>query len=113
MTTITKKHITHKIARKIGFHPAEVRIVIQSFLDAISDQLASGDRIEFRDFGIFEVVVRKQKIGRNPRRPKIAVIIPERKGVKFTPEKKLRRLVRKEQQLKIIDHHFEREGKNR
>ena len=85
-----------EISRQVGIHPNEVRLVIQSFLDIISEQLSLGDRFEFRDFGVFEVVVRKQKIGRNPKRPKISVLIPERKAVKFTPGKKLIGLIRNE-----------------
>ena len=45
-------------------HPNDVRNVIQAFLDEMTDSLAKGDRLEFRDFGVFEVVQRKQKIGR-------------------------------------------------
>lgn len=74
-------------------HPAEVRLVIQSFLDGITEDLTNGDRIEFRDFGVFKVVIRKQKIGRDPKRPKIAVLIPEQKRVKFTVGKNLKEKV--------------------
>ena len=94
MATITKKKVIAQIASQVGIHPQEVRLIIQAFLDSIGESLSKGDRFEFRGFGVFEAVVRKQKIGRNPKRPKIAIIIPERKMVKFTPGKKLKDLIK-------------------
>ena len=93
MATITKKMVIAKISKQFGMHPQEVRFVIQAFLDSIGESLSNGDRFEFRGFGVFEAVVRKQKIGRNPKRPKIAIIIPERKMVKFTPGNTLKEKV--------------------
>lgn len=71
-------------------HPNDVRFVIQEFLNDVTEALAVGDRMEFRDFGVFEVVERKQKIGRNPKNASVPIIIPARKAVKFTPGKKMR-----------------------
>lgn len=71
-------------------HPNDVRNVVQSFLDEITDTLASGNRLEFRDFGVFESVKRKKKIGRNPKNAAVPIVIPERMAVKFTPGKKMR-----------------------
>ncbi len=93
MTTVTKKRLIQKISQKTGLHPNEVRNVVQQFLDDITDTLASGDRLEFRDFGVFEIVTRKQKIGRNPKNAHVPIVIPERKAVKFTPGKKMKELV--------------------
>ena len=93
MATITKKKIIERIARQTSMHPNEVRMIIQGFLDGITKDLINGDRIEFRHFGVFEVVVRKAKVGRNPKRPKIAIMIPEQKGVKFTPGNTLKEKV--------------------
>ena len=93
MATITKKHLIQQIAHKRGMHPNEVRAVVQAFLDAMTDSLAKGDRLEFRDFGVFEVVKRKQKIGRNPKQAKVPIIIPPRNVVKFTPGKKMKQVV--------------------
>ncbi|MCP5491697.1 MAG: HU family DNA-binding protein [Chlamydiales bacterium] len=93
MTTVTKKRLIQKISQKTGLHPNEVRNVVQQFLDDITDTLASGDRLEFRDFGVFEIVTRKQKIGRNPKNAQVPIVIPERKAVKFTPGKKMKEVV--------------------
>jgi integration host factor subunit beta len=93
MDTITKKDLVNSIAVKHSVHPNDVRNVIQSFLDAMTDALAKGDRIEFRDFGVFEIVERKQKIGRNPKNASVPIVIPARKAVKFTPGKKMKELI--------------------
>ncbi len=96
MTTVTKKSLVHKIARSRGMHPNEVREILQSFLDEMTNALAEGSRLEFRDFGVFEVVQRKRKIGRNPKNASVPIVIPARKAVKFTPGKKMKQLIDEE-----------------
>ena len=93
MSTITKKKLINNISQAKGLHPNDVRNVIQAFLDAMTDTLSNGDRLEFRDFGVFEIVERKQKIGRNPKNAAVPIVIPARKAVKFTPGKKMRKLI--------------------
>ena len=96
MTTITKKKFIQLISQNRGVHPNDVRNIIQSFLDAMTESLSKGDRLEFRDFGVFEIVERQQKIGRNPKNAGVPIIIPARRAVKFTPGKKMRKLIEKE-----------------
>jgi nucleoid DNA-binding protein len=96
MATKTKKQLITKIAAQTNHHPNEVRLIVQAFLDSITDCLSEGNRLEFRDFGVFEVVTRKQKIGRNPKNASIAIVIPERQAVKFTAGKKMRMVVESE-----------------
>lgn len=91
--TMTKKKLINAISSEKGVHPNDVRAVIQAFLDKMTECLCEGDRLEFRDFGVFEVVQRKQKIGRNPKNAAVPIVIPARKAVKFTPGKKMRRLI--------------------
>lgn len=91
--TTTKKKLINAISQEKGIHPNDVRHVIQAFLDKMTDSLKQGDRLEFRDFGVFEVVERKQKIGRNPKKADEPIVIPARNAVKFTPGKKMRELV--------------------
>jgi nucleoid DNA-binding protein len=45
---------------------------------------------------VFEVVERKQKIGRNPKNAAVPILIPARNAVKFTPGKKMRRAIESE-----------------
>ncbi|NGX59159.1 MAG: Integration host factor subunit alpha [Chlamydiae bacterium] len=95
MATITKKKLIQVISQELGLHPNDVRNVIQSFLDRMTDYLSHGDRLEFRDFGVFEIVLRKQKIGRNPKNAAVPIIIPARQAVKFTAGKKMKKLIEK------------------
>jgi nucleoid DNA-binding protein len=95
MVTVTKKDLVQKISQSRGMHPNDVRNIIQAFLDSMTDTLMVGDRLEFRDFGVFEIVERKQKIGRNPKNASVPIVIPARKAVKFTPGKKMKELIEK------------------
>lgn len=96
--TMTKKKLINSISQDKGIHPNDVRHVIQAFLDKITDCLSQGERLEFREFGVFEVVERKQKIGRNPKNAAVPIVIPARLAVKFTPGKKMRQVVENEQE---------------
>ena len=91
--TMTKKKLINSISQEKKIHPNDVRHVIQAFLDHMIACLAEGERLEFRDFGVFEVVERKQKIGRNPKKADEPIVIPARNAVKFTPGKKMRKLI--------------------
>lgn len=93
--TVTKKKLIQSISTEKSVHPNDVRQVIQAFLDKMIDSLAEGERLEFRDFGVFEVVSRKQKVGRNPKNASVSIIIPARAAVKFTPGKRMRKIIEK------------------
>lgn len=67
-----------------------IREVVQKTLDQIADALADGRNVELRNFGVFEVQVRKSRIGRNPNKPENDVIIPERSVIKFKAGKELK-----------------------
>ncbi len=95
MTTVTKKKLIQVISQERSIHPNDVRNVVQAFLDVMTKFLSQGDRLEFRDFGVFEIVERKQKIGRNPKNAAVPIVIPARLAVKFTPGKKMRKLIEK------------------
>jgi len=90
---MTKRELVVNIASKTGLIQEDVHTVIQMFLDDITDALVRGDHIEFRDFGVFEICVRKPRIGRNPNKPQDVVQIPERKVVKFKPGKKMKAMI--------------------
>ena len=57
--------------------------------------LATGKKVELRNFGVFEVKVRKARVGRNPNSPATDVRIPPRAVVKFKPGKEMRESVLK------------------
>lgn len=88
---LTKRDIVLDIYEKTKFAQKEVRETVQLTLDAIAQALTEGRNVELRNFGVFEVQVRKSRIGRNPNRPETDVVIPERAVVKFKAGKELKR----------------------
>ncbi len=98
---MTKKKLINSISQDKGIHAHDVRHVIQAFLDKITNCLSQGERLEFREFGVFEVVERKQKIGRNPNNAAIPIVIPARLAVKFTPGKKMRQVVESKEEALV------------
>lgn len=82
MKTITKKELIDRIADRTGNKRVVVKRVIQNFLDEIMDELGSGNRLEFRDFGVFESKVRAARVAQNPKTLE-RVHVPEKRTVKF------------------------------
>ena len=90
---MTKRDMAVRIADETGLTQNDVADVIQKTLDSIADELIAGRNIELRNFGVFEVKIRKSRKGRNPNKPKHEVIIPERAVVRFRPGKDLKEKV--------------------
>ncbi len=82
MVTITKKELVNRIADRTGQTKVVTKEVIQMFLDEIINELAQGNRLEFRDFGVFEVKFRRARRAQNPRTLE-KVNVPPKKVVKF------------------------------
>src|SRR4030043_537209 len=82
MSTITKKEIIDRIAENTNTKRAVVKPVIQSFLDEIIDELAKNNRLEFRDFGVFEPKIRAARKAQNPKTME-QVRVPAKRNVKF------------------------------
>ena len=91
--TMTKRDLVVRVARQANMKQSDVMDIIQLTLDTITEELGEGNNIEFRNFGVFEVLTRKARVGRNPNSPKQTVKIPERAVVKFKPGKEMRKLV--------------------
>ena len=63
---MTKRELVVRIATETELSQQQVFAVVQKTLDYITESLAKGENIEFRDFGVFEIKTRKPRIGRNP-----------------------------------------------
>ena len=85
--TLTKNDIVRKLAELHELEIASTRRVVQGTLDMIVESLLRDDKVELRNFGVFEVVERRPRIARNPKAAKREVLIPARKVVKFKPGK--------------------------
>ncbi|MEX0887419.1 MAG: HU family DNA-binding protein [Phycisphaeraceae bacterium] len=82
MATITKKELIDHIADATGEKRVVVKRVVQSFLDSIIVELGKGNRLEFRDFGVFEVKQRRSRMAQNPKTLE-PVEVPPKRTVKF------------------------------
>ena len=82
MATITKKELIDRIAEKTGNKRVVVKRVVQAFLDDIVSELGRGNRLEFRDFGVFESKHRAARVAQNPKTLE-RVDVPPKRTVKF------------------------------
>lgn len=89
---MTKRELVIDVAERLGYTQNEVSAVIQGTLDAIVASLSEGQRLEIRNFGVFEVKSRDARIGRNPRTGE-EVPIAEKKVATFKPGKALKEFV--------------------
>ena len=78
MPTTTKREIAERVAQQTGLPQVAVKQVIQMLFDEVITEVSTGNRLEFRDFGVFEVVVRKPRTGRNPRTGDKVAVPPKR-----------------------------------
>ncbi len=80
--TITKKELVNRIAERSKQTKVVVKDIVQQFLDEIVQELSVGNRLEFREFGVFEVKERAARTAQNPRTLE-KVEVPAKKVVKF------------------------------
>ena len=90
---MTKRDLVIRISNETGLIQQQVLDVIQRTLDHISASVAQGRKVELRNFGVFEVKIRKARVGRNPNAPATDVPIPARAVVKFKSGKDMREAV--------------------
>jgi integration host factor subunit beta len=82
MSTITKKDLVDRIADQSSNKRVVVKKIVQHFLDEIVAELGKGNRLEFRDFGVFEIRSRAARVAQNPKTME-KVFVPEKRTVKF------------------------------
>ena len=89
---MNKTDVALKLSRKIFCTQGRALYLIDKVTEIISDALAEGEKVQFADFGTFEVKDRAPRMGRNPKKNE-PVPIPARKVPYFTPGKGLKSLV--------------------
>ena len=82
MSTTQKKDIVDRIANSNQIKNALVKSIVQNFLDEITAELTNGNRLEFRDFGVFEVKERAARKAQNPKTLE-PIDVPAKRSVKF------------------------------
>jgi len=89
MKTITKKALVDQIAQRTGQKRVVAKQIVQEFLDLVIDEIADGNRLEFRDFGVFEVKHRAPRMAQNPKTLE-RVPVPAKRTVKFKAGRRMR-----------------------
>ncbi|NIA13046.1 MAG: integration host factor subunit beta [Nitrospiraceae bacterium] len=89
---MTKRELVVAVAERLGYTQNEVASVVQAALDTVTECLAERQRLEIRNFGVFEVKKRDARIGRNPRTGQ-EVSIAEKFVATFKPGKALKEYV--------------------
>ena len=82
MVTITKLDMVQKIAETQQVKKVITTKIVQAFMDEITTELGKGNRLEFRDFGIFETKTREAREAMNPKTLE-KVHVPPKRSVKF------------------------------
>ena len=80
--TVTKKDLIDQIANETKQKRTAVKRTVQTFLQKVITELQAGNRLEFRDFGVFEIRQRAPRVAQNPKTLE-RVPVPARKTVKF------------------------------
>lgn len=96
MSTTTKRELIDRVSEETGERRALVQKVIQSFLNNIICELGNGNRLEFRDFGVFEPRERPSRTAQNPRTME-TVVVPRKATIRFKPGQLMRDAVDHEQ----------------
>jgi len=94
---MTRSDLVEALAQQFGqLTQRDAEMAVKTILDAMTDALARGHRIELRGFGSFSVSHRAPRLGRNPRSGE-KVAVPEKRVPHFKPGKALRENVDKVQ----------------
>lgn len=90
---MTRSDLVNLLAERFGqLTHRDTELAVKTMLDAMTDALGRGHRIEIRGFGSFSVNRRPPRVGRNPRSGE-RVVIPEKLVPHFKPGKALREAV--------------------
>jgi nucleoid DNA-binding protein len=91
---VTKKEIVKQISDRIGLTQLKTKDIVQQTFDAIVETLLEAGRIELRNFGVFEVKMRKARKARNPRTGERVDVEPKM-VVTFKPGKEMEERIKK------------------
>jgi len=90
---MSKAELVANVAKKSGLSQVSVRAVMEILSDTMISTLKKEKKITFSRLGIFEVVKRKKRVGRNPRTGEI-IPVKAHKAVRFRPSKSLKETIK-------------------
>ncbi len=91
---MNKTELIAAVAEKVGMTKKDAERVVNATVEAITESLVKGDKVQVSGFGIFEVKAREARVGRNPR-TKEAIQIPATRLPAFKAAKALKDAVSK------------------
>mgnify|MGYP001440430929 CR=1 FL=1 len=80
----TRKDLSQKIYRNLGFSKNLSSLIIDDFFETITSELVKKNKIKISSFGTLKILNKKERKGRNPK-TKNEAIISARKVVTFKP----------------------------
>ncbi|MSR04578.1 MAG: integration host factor subunit beta [Phycisphaerales bacterium] len=101
MSTVTKKELIERLAEQSGLKRQDVRQVVQGFLDEVINELGKGNRLEFRDFGIFDVRERAERVAQNPKTLE-RVMVPAKRTARFRVGRLMKQCVDQESAVPVL-----------
>lgn len=87
--TLTRAHLAAEVSKKIGLSTGESSEIVDLLFDEITDHFIENDDLKIVTFGSFHKNSKKERVGRNPKTKKEA-IISARKVVTFNPSRVLK-----------------------
>ena len=91
---MNKMELVAVVAEKTGITKKEAERVVNATVDAITESLVKGEKVQISGFGIFEAKSREARVGRNPR-TKESIQIPATRMPVFKASKTLKDTVAK------------------
>ncbi|MCC5875069.1 MAG: integration host factor subunit beta [Candidatus Sumerlaeia bacterium] len=88
---MVKADIVKRVMESLEMKDKDALFVVDSIMESLKEVIERDERLEIRDFGVFQVKERKPRIGRNPKN-KVSYPIPPHRVVTFKPGKDLRDL---------------------
>jgi nucleoid DNA-binding protein len=85
----TKKDLVDRIAESTGTTRTLAKAVVQGFFEEVILELDKGNRLEFRDFGVFETKTMPARTAQNPKTLE-KVKVPAKRRVTFKPGRLMR-----------------------
>ena len=80
----TRKNLSDKVHQNLGFSKNISSLIIDDFFESLISELIKFNKIKISSFGTFEILDKKERIGRNPK-TKVEAKIVARKIIKFKP----------------------------
>ena len=87
--TVSTGQLIDDVAQRAGLSKAQAKHVVQAVIEALTERLGQGERVQLSGLGSFEVRDRAERTGTNPR-TKAKLVIPASKAVGFRPATALR-----------------------